>query len=172
MLVSNTRRVARFTQLFATGAILTLSSFVNAGARADTATPAAAAPSADEGAIRATADEFVKAFDAGDAKAIGAQWSTDAEYTDESGQDFQGRTAIEKLYADLFRDHPGAQIKVHIDSIRFLGPDIAIEKGIAEGTSPKEGISTSARYTVTHARRDGKWLMVVGRDAPYSGPRG
>jgi len=24
-----------------------------------------------------------------------------------------------------------------------------------------------ARYTVVHARRDGKWIMVVGRDAPY-----
>jgi len=121
----------------------------------------------DEKAIRATADEFVKAFDSADAKTIAAQWSTDAEYTDESGQEFQGRAAIEKLYADLFRDHPGATVTVSIDSIRFLGPDIAIEKGIAKAKLPKEGAATAARYTVTHARRGGKWLMVVGRDSPY-----
>jgi hypothetical protein len=53
-----------------------------------------------------------------------------------------------------------------IDSIRFLGPDIALEKGIAKVTLPK-GDSTAARYSVVHARREGKWVMVVGHDAPY-----
>ncbi len=65
---------------------------------AQAADPAAASPAAspklgneaDEKAIRATADDFVKAFNAGDAKAVGALWATDAEYTDESGQSFQG----------------------------------------------------------------------------------
>ena len=60
---------------------------------------------ADEKAIRATADEFVKAFNAADAKAIGALWAPDAEYTDESGQSFQGRAAIEQVYADVFKQH-------------------------------------------------------------------
>ena len=41
---------------------------------------------ADEKAIRATAEDFVKAFNAADAKAVGALWASDAEYTDESGQ--------------------------------------------------------------------------------------
>jgi len=48
------------------------------------ATLPAADTGADEKAIRATADDFVRAFNAGDAKAIGALWATDAEYTDES----------------------------------------------------------------------------------------
>jgi uncharacterized protein (TIGR02246 family) len=120
----------------------------------------------DEKAIRATADEFVKAFNAGDARTIGAEWSTDAEYTDENGQEFHGRTAIEKEYAALFKEHPGATISVNISSIRFLGPDIAIEKGVASVKSPK-GEPTAARYSVVHARRGGKWVMVVGRDLPY-----
>ncbi len=134
---------------------------------ADPVAPPKPTTGADEQAIRATADDFVKAFDAADAKTVAAEWSTDAEYTDESGQEFQGRAAIEKMYADLFRDHPGATISIKIESIKFLGPDIAVEKGVAKAKLPKEGITTGARYTVTHARRDGKWVMVVGRDAPY-----
>jgi uncharacterized protein (TIGR02246 family) len=122
---------------------------------------------ADEKAIRATADEFVKAFNAGDAKMIGAEWATDAEYSDESGQEFHGRAAIEKEYAGLFKEHPGATISVTIESIRFLGPDIAVEKGIAKVKLPKADTPTGARYNVVHARRDGKWVMVVGRDSPY-----
>ena len=132
------------------------------------AQPTTAQPSvaADEKAIRATADEFVKAFNAGDAKTIAGEWATDAEYTDESGQEFHGRAAIEKEYAGLFKEHPGATISLTIDSIRFLGPDIAVEKGVAKVKMPKAA-TTGARYNVVHARRDGKWIMVVGRDSPY-----
>ncbi len=136
--------------------------------------PAAAKPSQadDEKAIRATADEFVTAFNAGDAKTVGAEWSTDAEYTDENGQEFHGRAEIEKEYAALFKQHPGAAITVSIASIRFLGPDIAIEKGAASVKFPKGESPTVARYSVVHARRDGKWVMVVGRDLPYVAANG
>ena len=134
------------------------------GASAASPAPASAA---DEKAIRATADAFVKAFNAGDAKAIGALWAPDAEYTDESGQSFHGRAAIEKEYADLFKEHPGATMTVTIESIRFLGPDTAVEKGVAKVKLPKGDAATGARYTVVHAKRDGKWTMVVGRDDRY-----
>ena len=122
---------------------------------------------ADEKAIRATADVFVKAFNAADVKAIGALWAPDAEYTDESGQSFQGRAAIEEVYADLFKQHLGAMMTVKIESIRLLGPDVALEKGVARVKSPGGIADTAARYTVVHAKRNGKWTMVFGRDAPY-----
>src|SRR6185295_12103428 len=98
------------------------------------------------------ADDFTKAFNAADAKAIGKLWIEDAEYTDESGQSFRGRAAIEKEYADLFKEHPGATMTVAIESIRFLGPDLAIEKGVAKVKSPKENAEAGARYTVVHAK--------------------
>ena len=122
---------------------------------------------ADEKAIRATADEFVKAFNAADAKAICDLWASDAEYTDESGQAFQGRAAIEQLYAEVFKQHPGAIMTVKIESIRLFGPDVALEKGVARVKSPGGLADMAARYTVVHAKRDGKWTMVFARDAPY-----
>ena len=125
----------------------------------------------DEKAIRATADEFVKAFNAADAKAVGALWAPDAEYTDESGQSFQGRAAIEKEYADAFKQHLGAIMTLKIESIRFLGPDIALEKGVARVKSPGGLADTTARYTVVHAKRDGKWIMVLGGTPPMFRPR-
>ena len=121
---------------------------------------------ADEKAIRATAEDFIKAFNDADAKAVGSVWAEDAEYTDEAGQSHHGRAAIETLYAGLFKEHPGATMAVTIESIRFLGPDIAVEKGIAKLKAPA-GDTSAARYTVVHARREGKWIMVDCRDAPY-----
>jgi len=132
------------------------------------ATPASHPPREDdEKAIRATADDFIKAFNAADVKAIGALWAPDAEYTDESGQTFQGRAAIEEIYADLFKQHLGAMMTVKIESIRLLGPDVALEKGVARVKSPAGLADTAARYSVVHAKRNGKWTMVFGRDAPY-----
>lgn len=122
---------------------------------------------ADEKSIRAAADGFVKAFNAGDAKAIGALWAADCEYTDESGESFHGRAEIEKVYADLFKEHRGATMTVTIESIRFLGADIALEKGVANVKAAKEETASASRYTVVHVKRDGKWLMAVGHDAPY-----
>jgi uncharacterized protein (TIGR02246 family) len=153
-------------------AVIVSQRFVAAAEPAGTTSDKAAAQSNtaradDENAIRATAEEFVKVFNRGDVKAIGALWATDAEYTDESGQSYQGRAAIEKEYAELFKDHRGATMDVTIESIRFLGPDIAMEKGIAKVKLPGVDAPLGARYTVVHARRDGKWIMVVGRDAPY-----
>jgi uncharacterized protein (TIGR02246 family) len=122
---------------------------------------------ADEKAIRATAEDFLAAFNAADAKAVGALWAADAEYTDESGKSYQGRAAIEKEYAEFFKEHHGATMTVTIESVRFLGPNIAVEKGIAKVKLPSADAPLGSRYTVVHARRDGKWIMVVGRDAPY-----
>ena len=122
---------------------------------------------ADEQAIRTAADDFVKAFNAGDAKAVGTLWALDAEYTDELGQSIQGRAAIEKEYADLFKQNPGATMTVDIESIRFLGSDTAMEKGIAKVTLAKGDATTAARYAVVHAKRDGTWSMVVARDDRY-----
>lgn len=135
-----------------------------AGAPAATGAPDLAA---DEKAIRATAEDYMRAFNAGDPQAVAALWAWDARYTDESGQVFQGREAIQKLYADLFTAHPGSTVTIKTESLRFLGPDIAVEKGVAEVKSAAEGETSSARYTVVHARREGKWVMVVARDSPF-----
>ena len=98
---------------------------------------------------------------------LAALWAPDAEYIDESGESFQGRAAIEKVYAEVFQQHHGAMMTVKIESIRLLGPDVALEKGVAWVKSPGGIADTAARYTVVHSKRDGKWIMVFGRDAPY-----
>ncbi len=159
--------------VFASGAALRFNygRLGSAQAADTTARGVAASPKAgseaDEKAIRQTADEFAKAFNAGDAKAVGLLWALDSEYIDESGQSFQGRAVIEKEYAAVLEQHRGAIMTITIESIRFLAPDIAMEKGVARVKSPGGIADTAARYTVVHAKRDGKWTMVFGRDAPY-----
>ena len=126
-----------------------------------------AAPGPDEKAVRATAEAFTKAFNAGDAKALGSLWASDAEYTDEAGNVLLGRDAIEQEYANLLKDNAGAVLALTIQSIRFLSPDVAVEKGIARVRDASGTNEAAARYTITHVKREGRWLMSVGRDEPY-----
>src|SRR5579859_6764737 len=110
------------------------------GAKAPAAKAAAAATAApvknagDEEAIRTAASTYVKAYSKGDAKAVAAHFTTDAEYVDEDGHVIQGRDAIEKSLADSFADAPGDQLEATIESIRFIGPGVAVEDGTARVT--------------------------------------
>ena len=56
---------------------------------------------ADDQAIRATANAYTKAFNAGDAKALGSLWTEDAEYTDEEGRTSLGGSNRKRLRVAL-----------------------------------------------------------------------
>ncbi len=138
-----------------------------AAPRREQAKPAKPA-SPDEEAIRATADAFTKAFNSYDAKALGALWTADADYTDENGQAYHGRAEIEKGYAELFKQHPDLTIKLEVQSVRVLNPTTALEDGrsalVAQGQ-----IISQARYTAVHVKENGKWLLSAVRDMPDAG---
>src|SRR5262245_37696581 len=83
-------------------------------------------PSKDESIIRGNVDAFVKAFNAGDAKAIGKLFLPEGQMIDEEGNTTQGRDAIEKVFANIVAEKPQPQMAVDIESIRFIGSALAI----------------------------------------------
>ncbi|HSG72791.1 MAG TPA: SgcJ/EcaC family oxidoreductase, partial [Planctomycetaceae bacterium] len=119
---------------------------------------------ADEEAIRQADEAFVKAYGAGDAKAIAALFTPDAEYVDESGNVFQGRDAIEESLVEFFAENPDCQLEMTIDSIRFVNPGIAIEDGSTILTHPELPDTIESRYTTMYVKTDGKWLAASVRD--------
>ncbi len=126
--------------------------------------PVAAKLSADEEAIRQTDDSFVKAYEQGDAKSVAAHFTTDAEYVDETGNVSQGRAAIEKSMTEFFAGNPGCKLAINIDTIRFIGPGVAVEDGTTVITRSGNSSSVESPYTATHVKIDGKWLTASVRD--------
>src|SRR5262245_32907817 len=59
---------------------------------------------ADVEAITKASRDFSVAFAKGDAKAIAAMWTEKGECEDASGDVVEGRDAIEKAYAETFKD--------------------------------------------------------------------
>src|SRR5436309_3232262 len=64
----------------------------------------AADRSADEAAIRANIAQFVKAYNAGDAKAVAALFTPDGQAVDKDGNAAEGRAAIAQTFAGLFKE--------------------------------------------------------------------
>jgi uncharacterized protein (TIGR02246 family) len=115
--------------------------------------------SADEAAIRTNCDKYVEAYNRRDARTMAAMWLPEAIYMDRAtGDQVVGRDAIAKHFDDIFAGSEEAKLKVTIESIDFVSPNVAIEKGAALVTyaefDPEETI-----YSAVHVKRDGKWLL-------------
>lgn len=136
-----------------------------------TATPGAAGEARKslltegEAEILAVDDAFVRAYNKGDSKVLGAMFAEDAEVDDGEGDRQQGRDLIEKRLADTFATSPGARIAIETDSIRFLTPDVAKEEGRSLVT-PAEGPTEESSFTVLYVKRDGRWLISSIREEP------
>jgi uncharacterized protein (TIGR02246 family) len=137
----------------------------------DKAKPGLAADrSADEAAIRANIAQFVKAYNAGDAKLVASLFTPDGQTVDKDGDEAHGREEIEKTFADLFKAPPKKQLEVFVESIRFLGPDLAEETGTTKETFASGEPPERDRYTVLHVKRDGKWQMALAREEEGAPP--
>ncbi len=128
--------------------------------------------SADEAAIRANVEQFVKAYNAHDAKGVAALFLPGGETIDKDGDMVKGREAIAKTFEDLFKATSDKRIDVSVESIRFIGPDLAVETGQTKETEGPNEPPDYDRYTVVHVKRDGKWQMALARDEEEPAPVG
>ena len=133
------------------------------GPRPDADDASRRARSADEKAIRAVDEEFVRDYNKGDSKALAALFTEDAEVIEADGDRYQGRELIEQGFADTFAADKGAKIAFEVEAIRFLNPDAAKEEGRSLVTPAKEA-PVSRLYTVLYVKRDGRWLISSVRE--------
>jgi uncharacterized protein (TIGR02246 family) len=120
--------------------------------------------SADEAAIRANITAFVRAYNAGDARSVAALFSPHGVIVDKEGDKSEGRAAIEQAFKELFTAAPQKRLEVFVESIQFIGPDLAVEIGSTKETPAPNEPPEYDRYTVLHVKRDGKWQMTLARD--------
>ncbi len=115
--------------------------------------------------IRLTDESFANAYAKGDAAAVAAHFTADAEYVDESGTLFHGRQAIEQTLTEYFAEHPRCTLEMNIDTMRFISPGVAVEDGSTTITHEEDDSQpVDSRYTTVHVKVEGKWLAASVRD--------
>jgi uncharacterized protein (TIGR02246 family) len=121
--------------------------------------------SADEKAIRALDEAFVRDYNKGDTKALAAHFTEDAEAIEADGQRLRGRNQIEQRFVETFEASPGVKIALEIEGIHLLNHDTAKEEGRTRIT-PAKGAPVSRVYTVLFVKRDGRWRIASVREEP------
>jgi uncharacterized protein (TIGR02246 family) len=108
--------------------------------------------------IQKTMKQMEAAFNKGDAKALGALYTTEALRISSTGGFIQGRAAIEKDAAEsLTGRYKGMKLVLHSGKTQMLTPDVAVIEGTFEitgGSAPGRG-----RYLNTLLREGGQWRI-------------
>ena len=138
--------------------LLCIFAAIGCGLAQDASPPAKLSP--DQQAIRKNAEAFVAAFDQGDAKSVAALWTENGELSLDGEAVAVGREQVAEKYAEYFEENAGAKIEVNIESIRVLGPSLAIERGRSEVINDEDDIVADA-YRLVHVKQDGKWLIAT-----------
>jgi uncharacterized protein (TIGR02246 family) len=117
----------------------------------------------EDNPLKATGERYVAAFNAGDAKALLQFWAADADYTTSNGELFRGREAIGQLMTAEAEELKGTKLKVTDATVRLIKPEVAIQDGVLEFTSP-DGVIDRSRFTAVWAKNNGQWQMASVRD--------
>ncbi len=113
----------------------------------------------DTAKIKAAIQSYVTAFNARDAKKLASHWSPEGVYTSRtSGEQMVGRDAIVAEFAAMFTGDSVPKLAVATESIDFISPNVALERGSATVTHA-EGDVDETSYSVVHVKRDGRWLI-------------
>src|SRR5262245_6717551 len=64
----------------------------------------------DIAAIKKSMQNFIDAFEKGDAKAVAAFWTPEGEYIADDGTKYQGREELEKAYAEFFAKNKNVKV--------------------------------------------------------------
>ena len=125
---------------------------------------------ADKAAIETAIESYTAAFNASDAKALAGYWGPEAVYINPlTGSQVEGREAIAMEFEKILADMKETKLVVAVESIEFISPSVAMERGIASLIS-KDGELSESSYTAIHVKRDGKWLLdrVTESESPAS----
>jgi uncharacterized protein (TIGR02246 family) len=109
---------------------------------------------------------FIAAFNKGDARAVAGFWTPDGEYIDETGRQYNGRAAIEKLYRKVFAENKGAKLAITVTSARKVGSDARREDGFTEVTPADGGPPDVTRFSAVLVKTNGEWYLESVHDLP------
>lgn len=133
--------------------------------RAEAAGQAGEGKSTAEAEIRKANADYAAAMTGGNADAVMAFWAADADYIDETGKQTKGADKIAALFKKALAEEKGNKVAVRVQSLKFLRPEICLEDGVVERTTPT-GVKETNRFAIVWTRTEGKWLISNVRDLP------
>jgi uncharacterized protein (TIGR02246 family) len=128
------------------------------------------APAEDSKPKGKRVEEFIQAFNKGNARALAAFWTPDGEYVDQSGHQVKGRAAIEKAFEKVLAGRKGVKLAITVTSAQEVTPDVVLEDGFSAVTPADGGPPSVSRFSVVLVKKDGVWSFASLRESPAQTP--
>lgn len=116
-------------------------------------------------AVRRAADAYAAAFNAGDDKAIGDQWTLGAEL-EEGGNMLKGRDAIVASLKQWRATDPKAAMKIEVTDVQTLGEGVARVQGTLSFTGQANAEPAVSRFDSLRVLEQGNWRIAESRVVP------
>ena len=125
---------------------------------------AAADPASEEVAIRAHFSSFALAFANGDAQAVAAGYTDDADIVRPNQPPVVGRAAIQAFYEQMFAGAlKGVAKTTHVDRVRLVTPTVAVVDSSYTLDRDEPALHARGASLSVLEKRDGRWLAVLSR---------
>jgi uncharacterized protein (TIGR02246 family) len=114
--------------------------------------------SADRSKIEAAIESYVAAFNAKDVDKLVSYWSEEGVYLSRtSGETLTGRDQLKEEFAAILSAENAPTLAVETESIEFISPNVALERGAAVVTRGDSINRTS--YQVVYVEEGEDWLI-------------
>lgn len=120
--------------------------------------------SADDSAIRQVTQAFITTRDNNDEAGLRAILTEDCDQRLTSGRTRIGRDAVVAGALQSTSSSGGTRV-IALETIRYLGDDVAIANGSYNSLGRADGTDLYMRTTMIFQRVDGKWLIAAIRNA-------
>jgi uncharacterized protein (TIGR02246 family) len=125
---------------------------------------------ADETAVRAVITAFLDTRDAHDPAALAALLTPDVDQRQTSGAVRSGRDAV--VSGSLAtQQSTGGRRTISVDSLRFVGPDVAIADGRYDSIGRADGTDQRMLTSMVLRREGGAWKIAAIRNMLPSTPQ-
>ena len=139
-----------------------------AGAAAALAQPPADR-AADEAAVRAVIQAFIDTREANDAAGLAALLTEDVDQRQTSGNVRSGREAV--VSGSLATTQStGGRRTITVDSLRFVGPDVALADGRYDSLGRADGTDQRMLTSMVLKREAGRWKIAAIRNMLPAAP--
>ena len=130
---------------------------------APTVSSAQADRAADEAAIHAVIKAFIDTREANDAAGLAALLTTDVDQRQTSGAMRSGRDAV--VSGSLAtQQSTGGRRTISVDSLRFVGSDVALADGRYDSTGRADGTDQLMLTSMVLRREGGTWKIAAIRN--------
>jgi uncharacterized protein (TIGR02246 family) len=125
---------------------------------------------ADEAAIRAVIQAFLDTREKNDAAALAALLTPDVDQRQTSGNMRSGREAVVSGSLQT-QQSTGGRRSITVDSLRFVGPDVAIADGRYDSLGRADGTDQRMLTSMVLRRESGGWKIAAIRNMLPSDPQ-